>query len=137
MHSIYFQNIDILTFIKKHSYELYPNKNFFVSDLFSKYWYFNFFENFGSKKVWKEEKQEMRKILKETKGITLIALVLTIIILLILAGVTIATLTGENRHIITISECKEDYRTSRNIWEYKTSIYKCTNRKLYKIRTWF
>ena len=34
--------------------------------------------------------------LKERKGITLIALVITIIVLLILAGVTIATLTGEN-----------------------------------------
>ena len=30
------------------------------------------------------------------KGITLIALVITIIVLLILAGVSIATLTGEN-----------------------------------------
>ena len=34
--------------------------------------------------------------LKERKGITLIALVITVIVLLILAGVTIATLTGEN-----------------------------------------
>lgn len=33
---------------------------------------------------------------KNTKGITLIALVITIIILLILVGITIATLTGEN-----------------------------------------
>ncbi len=33
---------------------------------------------------------------KRNKGITLIALVITIIVLLILAGVTIATLTGEN-----------------------------------------
>ena len=33
------------------------------------------------------------------KGITLIALVITIIVLLILAGVTIATLTGDNRLI--------------------------------------
>ena len=32
---------------------------------------------------------------KANKGITLIALVITIIILLILAGVSIATLTGE------------------------------------------
>lgn len=40
--------------------------------------------------------------LKEEKGITLIALVITIIVLLILAGVTIATLTGENRNIETI-----------------------------------
>ena len=36
------------------------------------------------------------KKLKQTKGITLIALVITIIVLLILAGVTIATLTGDN-----------------------------------------
>ena len=35
-------------------------------------------------------------MLKEKRGITLIALVITIIVLLILAGVTIATLTGEN-----------------------------------------
>ena len=35
-------------------------------------------------------------MLKEQKGITLIALVITIIVLLILAGVTIAMLTGEN-----------------------------------------
>ena len=34
--------------------------------------------------------------MKKNNGITLIALVITIIILLILAGVTIATLTGEN-----------------------------------------
>ena len=32
------------------------------------------------------------------KGITLIALVITIIVLLILAGISIAMLTGENRN---------------------------------------
>ena len=39
--------------------------------------------------------------MKRTKqnGITLIALVITIIVLLILAGVTIATLMGDNRNI--------------------------------------
>ncbi len=52
----------------------------------------------------------MRKFLKETKGITLIALVLTIIILLILAGVTIATLTGENRHISSSTKHKKANR---------------------------
>ena len=37
------------------------------------------------------------KIMKnKSKGITLIALVITIIVLLILAGIAIATLTGEN-----------------------------------------
>jgi len=37
--------------------------------------------------------------LKSNKAITLIALVITIIVLLILAGVTVATLTGDNRII--------------------------------------
>ena len=39
-----------------------------------------------------------KKKFKDTKAITLIALVITIIVLLILAGVTIATLTGDNRN---------------------------------------
>ena len=34
--------------------------------------------------------------MRKNKGITLISLVITIIILLILAGISIATLTGEN-----------------------------------------
>ena len=38
----------------------------------------------------------MKEIKKQTKGITLIALVITIIVLLILAGVSIAMLTGNN-----------------------------------------
>lgn len=42
------------------------------------------------------KKQKARGNLKKAKGITLIALVITIIVLLILAGVSIAVLTGEN-----------------------------------------
>ncbi len=38
----------------------------------------------------------MKLNLKERNGITLIALVITIIVLLILAGVVITTLTGDN-----------------------------------------
>ena len=41
-------------------------------------------------------KTAKKQKLKESKGITLIALVITIIVLLILAGVVIATLTGDN-----------------------------------------
>ena len=48
----------------------------------------------------------MKKILKE-KGITLIALVITIIILLILAGVSIAMLTGDNGIITRANEASE------------------------------
>ena len=42
------------------------------------------------------------------KGITLIALVITIIVLLILAGVTIATLTGKNGILTRASDAKEE-----------------------------
>ena len=41
-------------------------------------------------------KQNLKERVKGKNGITLIALVITIIVLLILAGVTIATLTGDN-----------------------------------------
>ena len=50
----------------------------------------------------------MKKILKNTKGITLIALVITIIVLLILAGVTIATLTGENGILTRASDASRE-----------------------------
>ena len=41
----------------------------------------------------------MREKILNKNGITLIALVITIIVLLLLAGVTIATLTGKNDFI--------------------------------------
>ena len=45
----------------------------------------------------KEGKKKMNKKKKSlNRGITLIALVMTIVVLLILVGVTISTLTGEN-----------------------------------------
>ena len=47
------------------------------------------------------------KFKKNRKGITLIALVITIIVLLILAGVTIATLTGDNGILIRAKETKD------------------------------
>lgn len=45
--------------------------------------------------------------MKEQKGITLIALVITIIVLLILAGVSIAMLTGENGILTKATTAKE------------------------------
>ena len=51
-----------------------------------------------------------KKIFKSTKGITLIALVVTIIILLILAGVSIAMLTGNNGVLIQAKSAKENTR---------------------------
>ena len=43
---------------------------------------------------------------KRMSGITLIALVITIIVLLILAGVTVATLTGDNGILTKASSAK-------------------------------
>ena len=48
------------------------------------------------------------KVAKEKNGITLIALVITIIVLLILAGVTIATLTGDNGILTKATEAKSE-----------------------------
>ena len=50
----------------------------------------------------------MNNVLKSTKGITLIALVITIIVLLILAGVSIAMLTGENGILTQAQNAKKE-----------------------------
>ena len=49
----------------------------------------------------------MKNLRQKNHGITLIALIVTIIVLLILAGVTIATLTGENGIITNAIEARE------------------------------
>ena len=48
-----------------------------------------------------------KKELKNQKAITLIALVITIVVLLILAGVTIASLTGDNGILTRTNEAKQ------------------------------
>ena len=53
-------------------------------------------ENEMEEKKIKIKEEKLNKKLKNKKGITLIALVITIIVLLILAGVSIAMLTGDN-----------------------------------------
>lgn len=49
----------------------------------------------------------MKKYCREKKGITLIALVITIIVLLILAGITLVTLSGQNGILTKTSEAKK------------------------------
>ena len=53
---------------------------------------------------------------KNQEGITLIALVITIIVLLILAGVSIAMLTGQNGILMQAENSKEQTEDSKN-WE--------------------
>ena len=54
------------------------------------------------------------KDLKSTKGITLISLVVSIVVMLILAGVSIVTLTGDNRAIISNPTCINSIRNSKS-----------------------
>ena len=53
---------------------------------------------------------------KMENGITLLALVITIIILLILAGVTISALTGNNRNNYKCTKGKDIHRTICLCW---------------------
>ena len=68
--------------------------------------------------------------MKENKGITLIALVITIIVLLILAGVSIATLTGEHGILTQANNAKQrtedaeaDERNKINVLEEELDKY--------------
>lgn len=64
----------------------------------------------------------MKENKKQTKGITLIALVITIIVLLILAGVSIAMLTGSNGILTQAQNAKEETRgasveEAKDLWK--------------------
>ena len=61
-----------------------------------------------------KEKQKYLNIAKQNSGITLIALVITIIVLLILAGVALATLTGNTSIIDNANNAVERYNQSAN-----------------------
>ena len=61
-------------------------------------------------------KQNLKERVNGKSGITLIALVITIIVLLILAGVTIATLTGDNG-ILTKAQSAKKVSTDAEIEE--------------------
>ena len=60
----------------------------------------------------------MLKRIKQERAITLIALVITIIVILILAGISIATLTGENGIINKANVAKEESKKA----EYKEEL---------------
>lgn len=68
------------------------------------------------------EKMEQKRMQKNSKGITLIALVITIILLLILAGVTIATLTGDNGILTQAGNAKEQTEKADIIERAKIEI---------------
>ena len=67
--------------------------------------------------------------MRKQRGITLIALVITIVVLLILAGVAINAITGDDGILTNASNAKEDTRGSNvieriNSWQLEKSTYK-------------
>ena len=69
-----------------------------------------------------DENKIEQKSYRKNAGITLIALVITIIVLLILAGVSIAALTGNNGILTQTTEAKTETRANsvkeaRDLWE--------------------
>ena len=64
----------------------------------------------------------LKETLKRNKGITLIALVVTIIVLLILAGISINMLTGENGILNRAAESKEKTGTTQTEELVKLSV---------------
>ena len=73
----------------------------------------------------KEEKEKMRRKklsknnIKVERGITLIVLIITVITLLILAGITVTMLTGENGILIRASEASEQTKIGDEKEAYK------------------
>ena len=66
------------------------------------------------------KKEKLRK--ENSKGITLIALVITIIVLLILAAVTIATLTGENGILTKANEATQKNNKAKAEEEIRLAV---------------
>ena len=65
----------------------------------------------------------LRNTLRRNKGITLIALVVTIIVILILAGISIAMLTGQNGILNRAAEAKEKTRVAQEDESQKLKGY--------------
>ncbi len=82
--------------------------------------------------MYKKKKQKNNKIYVRENGITLIALIITIIILLILAGATINALIGENGLFKTAKKAGEEYIKSQIKEELEVEIANIQSKKIAK-----
>ncbi len=69
-----------------------------------------------------EQRIGLKALKKSGKGITLIALVINIIVLLILAAVSIATLTGENGILTRANDAKTETEEAKDIEKIKLAV---------------
>jgi flagellar basal body-associated protein FliL len=73
-------------------------------------------------------------MLKGQRGITLVALVITIIVLLILAGITISLTVGQNGIITTSQEAGKNYVNAANDEQNQlNTLYNTTNQIVYNV----
>lgn len=77
----------------------------------------------------------LRKKEKNSKGITLLALIVTIIVLLILAGVTVATLTGDNGILTKVGEAKQKSNKAEVYEELQLAVLNSSIKRNGKIDT--
>ena len=81
-----------------------------------------------------KEGERINKTLKNKKGITLIALVVSIVVLLILAGVSVSVVADKNGIIQNSQETKEQTRAAmvekeRDLWKLEGQIYQSDSEK--------
>lgn len=74
-----------------------------------------------------------KEILETNKGVTLIALVVTIIVLLILAGISINVLAGQNGLLNRTAESKESTESSQVEENLKLAIMEAMTKGLGKL----
>lgn len=79
--------------------------------------------------MYKMKKLNLERKEFNSKGITLVALVVTIVILLILAGITIASLTGDNGLIGKSGEAKNATEKSQEKEELEVAVIRFTDKR--------
>ena len=72
-----------------------------------------------------------KKSLKRSNGITIMSLVITIIVLLILAGISISTLSGDNSILTKAGDSSIMTELSRIRRTSKFSIFKWINKQIW------
>lgn len=77
----------------------------------------------------------MKKNMKETKGITLIALVITIIVLLILSGISLSLVLGENGILEKATGASIEYQIAKGREELSLDLIEYQTIKLTKNMT--
>ena len=75
------------------------------------------------------------RIYKDKRGITLIALVVTIIVLLILAGVSVSMLTGQNGILTNAAKAKENTEAASDLEFLQTKAYEAVTNYYVKGQT--